>query len=153
MINDASNAFGLTAATINDFMQTQFPGSSNFCHEVGPGYAITKQATGQMTLRPGGIISGPTVFAACDGALYFAVFSVIGQEPMALTSEMSIRFLRPAIGSELYARAEINSVGGRTIVGTITAWTTDQSRPVAVAQGTYIRPPAGRWPTPVPPAA
>jgi acyl-coenzyme A thioesterase PaaI-like protein len=146
--NDASNAFGLTAATVNEFMIAHFPGSSNFCDEIGPGFAITRIEPGASSLRPGGIISGPSVFAACDGALYFAVFSVIGLEPMALTSEMSIRFLRPALGTELFARAEINSVGGRTIVGTVTAWTTDQARPVAVAQGTYIRPPAGRWTTP-----
>ena len=91
-------------------------------------------------LRPGGIVSGPTVFGVCDAALYFAAFTIIGLEPMALTSELSIRFLRPAFGEEVRARATIDHCGRRSVIGTITAWTTDPAKPCAVAQGTYVRP-------------
>jgi uncharacterized protein (TIGR00369 family) len=59
---------------------------------------------------------------------------------MALTSEMSIRYLRPAFGAELWARADIVSVGRRNIVGNIVAWTESADRPVATCQGTYVRP-------------
>jgi acyl-coenzyme A thioesterase PaaI-like protein len=61
-------------------------------------------------------------------------------EPMTLTSEMSIRFLRPARGEVIRARARIDSLGSRSIVGTVIAYTDDESKPVAVAQGTYMRP-------------
>ena len=136
----------VTAEAVNEFLREQFSGSApNRCESVGPGWAVaTMSATGAM-LRPGGIISGPTVFTMCDAALYYACFTVAGIEPMLLTSELSIRFLRPAIGAVLHARAELHSVGGRSLVGTIVAWTDDHDRPVAVAQGTYVRPPAGRW--------
>jgi acyl-coenzyme A thioesterase PaaI-like protein len=40
----------------------------------------------------------------------------------------------------LRARAEIHSVGGRNVVGSAVAWTTSFDKPVAVAQGTFVRP-------------
>ena len=66
----------------------------------------------------------------------------LGIEPMTLTSELSIRFLRPARGRELRARADLHQVGRRSIVGSVVAWTDDVAKPVAVAQGTYVRPTA-----------
>jgi acyl-coenzyme A thioesterase PaaI-like protein len=53
---------------------------------------------------------------------------------------MSIRFLRPARGEVLRARADLHLAGRRSVVGTVTVWTDDPDRPVAVAQGTYVRP-------------
>ena len=62
-------------------------------------------------------------------------------EPMALTSELSIRFLRPAIGSVLYARADVDIVTRRSVVGTVRLWCDDEvDRPTATAQGTYAIP-------------
>lgn len=130
----------MTADEINAFLQRDFPGTGNSCEEVGDGYAIALFRVDESHLRPGGIISGPTVFGACDAALYYACFTAIGIEPMTLTSELSIRFLRPARGAELRARATLAHVGKRSIIGSIVAWTDSPERPVAVAQGTYVRP-------------
>lgn len=130
----------VTTAQINDFLGTEFQATSNRCEEVGDGWAVACLGADAMTLRPGGIISGPTVFGLCDAALFYACFTVIGIEPMTLTSEMSIRFLRPARGSVIRARAELHDVGRRSLVGSIVAWTDDIDKPVAVAQGTYVRP-------------
>jgi uncharacterized protein (TIGR00369 family) len=130
----------LTAAAINDFLERDFPGNGNRCEEVGERWAVAILRPEPTSLRPGGIISGPTVFGVCDAALYYACFTAIGIEPMTLTSELSIRFLRPARGSELRARAELEQVGRRSIIGSIRAWTDDPGKPVAVAQGTYVRP-------------
>jgi len=131
----------VTVDEVNAFLARDFPGTSNNCAEVGPGWAVARIDTSEIGLRPGGIISGPTVFGVCDGALYYACFTVLGIEPMALTSELSIRFLRPARGTELRARADLQSVGRRSLVGNVVSWTDDIERPVAVAQGTYVRPP------------
>lgn len=130
----------VTADEVNRFLAAEFPGTANTCDEVGPGWATALIRPGEASLRPGDIISGPTVFGACDAALYYACFTVIGIEPMALTSELSIRFLRPARGDELRARATLHHAGGRSIIGSVVAWTDDPDRPVAVAQGTYVRP-------------
>ena len=92
-------------------------------------------------IRPGGYVSGPTQFAIADAALWYALFGAVGIEAMALTSELSIRFLRPAVGSALMARAELDHVGRRRVVGTVTMWMDDTpGRRVSVAQGTYVRP-------------
>lgn len=130
----------VTVEQINEFLSAELSGSGNRCEEVGDGWAVCRIEPGEGSLRPGGIISGPTVFGACDAALYYACFTRLGVEPMVLTSELSIRYLRPAKGNVLRARADLHQVGRRSIIGTVVAWTTDIEKPVAVAQGTYVRP-------------
>jgi len=124
---------------VNAFLESNFP-TGNHCESIGDRWAVARLDTSDIVLRPGGIISGPAVFGCCDAALYFACFSVLGIEPMVLTSELSIRFLRPARGSELRARAELDHAGRRSLIGTIVAWTDNADKPVAVAQGTYVAP-------------
>ena len=130
----------VTAVQINEFLASEFPGTSNRCEDLGHGWAVAGLAADEATLRPGGIISGPTVFGLCDAALYYACFTVIGLEPMTLTSEMSIRFVRRAQGTHIRARAQLHDVGRRSLVGSIVAWTDTPEKPVAIAQGTYVRP-------------
>ena len=130
----------VTPAQINEFVVAEFPASATRCEDVGEGWAIAYLAVEAGALRPGEIISGTTVFGLCDEALYYACFTAIGIEPMTLTSELSIRYLRPARGQEIRARAELLDVGRRSIVGNMVAWTDNIDKPVAVAQGTYVRP-------------
>jgi uncharacterized protein (TIGR00369 family) len=130
----------VTPAQINEFVAAEFPASATRCEEVGEGWAIAHLAVQPSALRPGEIISGATVFGLCDEALYYACFTAIGIEPMTLTSELSIRYLRPARGLEIRARANLLDVGRRTLVGTMIAWTDNVDKPVAAAQGTYVRP-------------
>lgn len=92
------------------------------------------------SIRPGGFISGPTQFAMADLALWYAVFGAVGLEAMALTSELSIRFVRPAVGAVLEARADLHSVGKRNIVGSVVIHTGNPERPTAICQGTYVLP-------------
>ena len=130
----------VTPAQINEFVVAEFPASATRCEDVGEGWAIAYLAVEVDALRPGEIISGATVFGLCDEALYYACFTAIGIEPMTLTSELSIRYLRPARGQEIRARAELLDVGRRSIVGNMVAWTDNIDKPDAVAQGTYVRP-------------
>jgi uncharacterized protein (TIGR00369 family) len=130
----------VTADDVNAFLAEAWPGGANECVEIGDRHAVARAVLDQRSIRPGGLISGPTQFGLCDAALWYAVFGAIGIVPMAVTSELSIRFLRPALGPELFARAELQTVGRRTMVGSVSAWTTDPGKPVAIAQGTYLRP-------------
>ena len=134
----------LTVDDVNDHLFDVYPAAAETgvrCDGVGEGWAVARWAFDETKLRPGRYISGPTQFALADTALWFAVFSVIGIESMAVTSEMSIRFLRPAQNGDLLAEATIDSVSTRRIVGTIKLWIDgDPDRPVAVAQGSYSRP-------------
>jgi len=137
----------ITVEEVNDHLFAVYPaaGASGVrCDSVSDGSAVARWIFDETQLRPGRYISGPTQFMLADTALWFAVFSVIGMESMAVTSEMSIRFLRPAQKRDLLAEATIDSVSTRRIVGTIRLWIDGSpDRPVAVAQGSYARPAGG----------
>jgi acyl-coenzyme A thioesterase PaaI-like protein len=131
-----------TPADVNEMVRTAFPGSDNECIELGPGWALARKVAGADDIRPGGFISGPTQFGIADAVLWYCVFAAIGRvEPMALTSELSIRFLRPCIGTTLWARGTVEAAGRRNVVGSVRIWTDDNdAKPSAVAQGTYVLP-------------
>ena len=132
----------LTPDAVNAMVREGFPGSTAWCVELGERHAVARMEPGAEALRPGGFIAGPTQFAIADAALWYGVFVALGRiEPMALTSELSIRFLRPAIGRVLWARATLDAAGRRNVVGTVRVWVDDgEDRPSAVAQGTYVLP-------------
>ncbi len=133
-----------TTAEVDACVADGFPGSweaGTRCTGIGPGWAEAERPARVGDIRPGGIISGPALFGLADAVLWFGCFAVIGIEPMALTSELSIRFLRPGRGEVVRARADMDHVGGRSLVGTVRVWVDDRrNETVAVAQGTYVRP-------------
>jgi len=132
----------LTPDAVNAAIAELFPGSDMPCVELGPQHATVRREVAGVGLQPGGFVSGPFQFAAADAALWYAVFGALDEVvPMALTSELSIRYLRPAQGDVLWARSELHAVGRRNAVGTIRMWMDDSDdRPVSVAQGTYVLP-------------
>jgi len=134
----------ITPEDVNVFVAEVYPSSAatgTRCVELGEGVAVARWPYDETELRPGAYISGPRMFGLADSALWFATFTIIGLEPMAVTSEMSIRFLRPAQGGDLMARAVLNSVSRRRLVGTVELWVDGApGRLVAVAQGSYSRP-------------
>ncbi len=134
----------LTPAEVNTFIEAQYPSAAatgTRCVAVGDRRATASWTYDPGQLRPGGYISGPTQFSLADAALWFAVFTVVGLQPMAVTSRMSIDFLRPAVGGDLYGAAEIVKVGRSGLVGHIRLWVgEEESRLVALATGTYVAP-------------
>jgi acyl-coenzyme A thioesterase PaaI-like protein len=131
-----------TAAAVNEMIEQLFPGSTNTCDSIGADFAIARREISDAELRPGAFVSGPSQFGLADAALWYLVFGATGRiEPMALTSELSIRFLRPAQGKVLWARATLEVAGRRNVVGTVRVWCDDRSdKPTATAQGTYVLP-------------
>lgn len=127
---------------VNEMVEHLFPGSNNLCHSLGNDVAVARREIADAELRPGAFVSGPSQFGLADAALWYLVFGATGRiEPMALTSELSIRFLRPARGKVLWARARLDVAGRRNIVGTVTVWCDDrENKPTATAQGTYALP-------------
>jgi acyl-coenzyme A thioesterase PaaI-like protein len=133
---------GVTPESVDAFVVDQWPARNHTsrCLEVSGRHALAEITVGAEQIRPGGYISGPTQFAAADLALWYACFGAIGLEAMAVTSELSIRFLRPAFGELLLARADLHSVGRRQISGTVLMWTDDPDKPVSISQGSYVAP-------------
>ena len=132
----------VTAASINTMIDQEFPGTGNSCVEVGLDFVIAQHTVDPAGLRPGGFISGPNQFSLADGALWYLVFVGIGRiEPMAMTSELSIRYLRPAVGHTLFAKATIEKAGRRNVVGSFRVWCDDRDdKPTATGQSTYALP-------------
>jgi uncharacterized protein (TIGR00369 family) len=132
-----------TPAAINAFFAREFPsayGDGNRCEDAGQGFVVTRWTYDPQTLRPGGFISGPTQFALADVALWFLTFTVLGLAPMALTSELTISFLRPAVGGDLLARAELLRAGRTAIKGTVRLWVDGApDKPVSYVVGSYAQ--------------
>jgi acyl-coenzyme A thioesterase PaaI-like protein len=131
-----------TVDAVNEMIAELFPGSNNRCVELGAGFAVAQREIADEELRPGAFVSGPSQFGLADAVLWYLVFAATGRiEPMAMTSELSIRFLRPAQGSMLWAKATLDVAGRRNVVGTVRVWCDDRhDRPTATAQGTYVLP-------------
>lgn len=132
----------LTVEQINESIAELYPGTRNRCSEIGADFVIVTVEVIDSDIRPGGFVSGPTQFALADCALWFLSFAALGRiEPMALTSELSIRFLRPAQGSRLVCRAELEARSRRSVVGTCHTWIDGAPDKItSTAQGTYAVP-------------
>ncbi len=132
----------LTADAVNAAIRDAFPAASGGdCHDLGADFAVVRRAVDPGMSRPGGYVSGPTQFSVVDAALWYLVFGVVDRiELMALTSDVDITFLRPAVGTVVWGRAELLSAGRRKIVGSVRVWTDDPDRPTAVAKGAYMLP-------------
>ena len=141
----------MTPDDLNEFLAEAFPATARQgfrCEAIGDGEALIRWPLDEAEMRPGGYIPGPTQFAISDLALWFAVFTKIGIEPMAVTSDMTITFLRPAVGGDLMARAKIVRVGSARIYGQVDVWVDgDPERPTAHAIGHYSNPTGARPPT------
>lgn len=127
---------------VNAMMAELWTVNDSECMEIGPRHAVARRQVGADDLRPGDFVSGPTQFMMADLALWFLVFGAIDRiEPMAVTSELSMRFLRPGVGSTIWARADLERAGRTSVVGTVRIWTEgNEHRPCSTAQGTYALP-------------
>lgn len=134
--------FALTPDLVNDAIAEVWERRVQVCTEISPTHAVARHVIDQAGLRPGGFVSGPIQFNMADLVLWHLTFGALNRvEPMALTSELSIRFLRPAQGTVLWGRADLDKAGRTSVVGTVRMWMDDRpDRLVSTAQGTYALP-------------
>jgi uncharacterized protein (TIGR00369 family) len=100
-----------------------------------------RQAFRQRSVRPGGTISGPTMMALADFAMYVAVLAAIGPVPLAVTINLNINFLRKAAPRDLLAEARLLKLGKRLAIGEVTICSQGETEPVAHVTSTYSIPP------------
>lgn len=110
------------------------------CEAIESGWIRLRLHFSERFLRPGDAISGPTMFALADTALFGAVMSIIGEQTMAVTTDLNIHFLRRAGPKDLIAEAKILSHGKRLAVGEVHLFSDGEEDPVAVASGSYALP-------------
>lgn len=93
-------------------------------------------------LRPGGTVSGPTIFALADVAMYLAILSRIGPVALTVTTNCAIDFMRkPAAGRDLLGEARVLKLGRSLAVGDVLVFSEGLADPVARASLTYAIPP------------
>ncbi len=123
-----------------EFPQAFYPGSGLSVEKVAYGDIRVRKVFHEDHLRPGGTISGPTMMELADFAMYVAVFSAIGPETLAVTTNLNINFLRKPAKADLLADARLMKVGKRLAVGEVSIYSDGQDEPVAHVTSTYSIP-------------
>lgn len=129
---------------LNDLMRSEFSQVANdfVVQSVAPMEAIVRMPVNEEHLRPGGTISGPTMFALADVSMYLVVLAMIGPVTLAVTTNCSIDFMRkPTAGVDLIAQARIHKLGRSLAVGDVLIHSEGMDMPVARASLTYAIPP------------
>lgn len=135
----------MTPDELHDFLAEQFPQvKDDFRVEALTESTITvRLPVAERHLRPGGTVSGPTMFALADVAVYLMILSRIGPVALAVTTNCAIDFLRkPAAGRDLIAQARLLKLGRALAVGDVLIYSEGTADPVARASLTYSIPPS-----------
>lgn len=124
------------------FLAQEFPQTRCTVDSLGPDSATVRHAIGVNELRPGGTVSGPVLMAVADVALYVAILGRIGIVPLAVTTSLSVNFLRkPAADRDILGVCTLMKVGRSLAVGEVSLYSEGSDEPVAHAVGTYAIPP------------
>ena len=100
---------------------------------------------GDRHLRPGGTISGPSMFSLADVTAYLMTLARIGPQALAVTTNCSIDFMRkPQAGVDLIGQGRLLKLGRALSVSDVLIFSEGTDKPVARATLTYSIPPASR---------
>lgn len=131
-----------TRDEIAAFVALEFPQTKCRIDEVSSRCATVSHEVGMAELRPGNTVSGPVMMEVADVALYVAILGEIGIVPLAVTTSLSINFLRkPSPDARIIGRCELLKVGRSLVVGEVYLYSEGFDDPVAHAVGTYSIPP------------
>jgi uncharacterized protein (TIGR00369 family) len=134
------NAAEITELLHEVFPQSFYPGCGVTIERVDHGDVRVRRAFDAGSLRPGGTVSGPTMMQLADFAMYVAVFSAVGAQPLAVTTNLNINFLRKPGHAALIADARLLRVGRRLAYGEVTIYSEGMDEPVAHVTSTYSIP-------------
>lgn len=136
----------MTVDDLNRFLETDFPeihtdGKLFEVTAVGPGTASMRLSPSEKHLRPGGTVSGPTMFALADVTAYCAVLAHIGPVALAVTTSLTINFLRKPEPGPLSCDCRLLKLGKRLAVIEASISAGKDPDLVAHATATYSIPP------------
>ncbi|WP_370324979.1 PaaI family thioesterase [Euzebya sp.] len=108
--------------------------------ELEPGFARFVRRTGPADVRPGGTVSGPTLMHAVDEGGYALVLGHLGPAALAVTSHLSMDFLRRPTTGDLVVDVELLKLGRTQVPMAARVFVDDPGTPpVAVATIVYSR--------------
>jgi uncharacterized protein (TIGR00369 family) len=129
---------------LEDFVAREFPqlGDDFVIESLAESGARVRLRVTERHLRPGGTVSGPSIFALVDVGMYMAILSRIGPVALAVTTNCSIDFMRkPAASADLICEARLLKLGRVLAVGDAFVTSEGQDDIVARASLTYSIPP------------
>lgn len=131
----------LTAAEVAAFVDEVFPQQSGtfLVEELASMRCRIRMPVADRHLRPGGTVSGPSLFTAADCAFYFALLGMVGREAMAVTTTLTINFLRRPPAVDVIAEARLLKLGRTLVTGDVLLFSEGIVDPVAQATGSYAR--------------
>ena len=109
-------------AEVKEFFENELPFFSEFGFEIesmSSEAGVVRFVYDDKWTRPYEIINGGTLMALADVSAYLAIFGRLGIIPLAVTNELKMNFLRPAMGGDVLARAELLKVGRRVVYGAV----------------------------------
>lgn len=134
----------MTEAELAAFLLREFPQvKDDFAIErLTDDGVVVRLKVAERHLRPGGTVSGPSIFALADVAIYLAILARIGPVALAVTTNGGIDFLRkPAAGTDLIGEGRLLKLGRVLAVGDVLIRSDGMAEPVARANMTYSIPP------------
>jgi uncharacterized protein (TIGR00369 family) len=134
----------LDAAQVQALFDRAFPSKSGKgarVEELRAGYARVRAPFQERMLRPGNSISGPTLFAVADSAMYALVLAHVGPELMAVTANMNMNFLARPKPGDVVGEARLLKLGRRLVVMEVALFTAGAPEIVAHVTGSYALPP------------
>ena len=131
-------------AELEEFFRRAFPDVAEDHHAaslaIEPGLVRLVMPPAALSLRPGGIVSGPTQMALADRAAYAVILAHIGPVAMAVTSNLNISFLRAVEHARLHADAVLLKLGRRLATVDVRMWQGSEANVLAQATVTYAIP-------------
>src|SRR5947199_609900 len=130
----------LAACLLREFPQA-FAGGDITSDRADGQSCLIRERFHERMLRPGGTISGPTLMALADVAMYVVLLSAIGPVGLAVTTNLTINFLRKgAPGQDVLAAAKLLKLGKRLAVGEVNLLSGTTPDPIAHVTATYSIP-------------
>ncbi|RXF75208.1 PaaI family thioesterase [Hansschlegelia zhihuaiae] len=136
----------MTLRELKAFLAAEFPqlsqeGSTYEVEAVGYGAARMRLLFHDRHLRPGGTVSGPSMMALADVALYVALLGAIGPVKLAVTTSFTINFLRRPEPRDVVATCRYLKVGRTLAVGEAELRSDGLDEVIAHVVATYSIPP------------
>ena len=127
---------------LENFLEKEFPQVSNNFKILNtkPNSLSMLMHISDEHLRPGGTVSGPTMFLLADVSFYLATLSIIGPKGLTVTTNCSINFLRKPNISDLISETRVLKIGKTLSVGDVLIYSNGIKEPVAHASLTYSIP-------------
>lgn len=117
----------------------------------GGGFAVTAVAPGSASvrlkfrdwmIRPGGTVAGPVLMMAADAAMYAVILAHIGEQLLAVTSNLSIHFLAKPKPADVLAEGRLLRLGRRLAVCEVLMRSDGEDELIAHVTGSYALPAA-----------